>query len=178
MDQPHQTSSTQRGRPRQRSAVACSWCHSRRIKCNAAAKGTPCSNCEAAGRNCMLIESKRGKKRKVSTSSSGIQQDFSQITPTSPTDSTSGHGNIYDPLKAVRNVPKSGQVGRPRTGSTSTCIADQPDSTQETQETLYAQVLDKATNAGMLPDTRDGVVHVMVSRSFPHIPYRQAQSTT
>ncbi|KAH0832823.1 cutinase transcription factor 1 alpha [Fonsecaea pedrosoi] len=163
MDQPHQTSSTQRGRPRQRSAVACTWCHARRVKCNAAAKGTPCSNCEAGGRHCMLIESKRGKKRKVSTSPSATQRDLSSIAQASPTETTPGHGNVYDPLKGVRNQPKSPQESHnPRTGSTSTGVPDKPDLAQDSQETLYAQVLDKATDTGMLqPDVKEGVVHVM-----------------
>ncbi|KIX98994.1 uncharacterized protein Z520_05455 [Fonsecaea multimorphosa CBS 102226] len=167
MDQPHQTSSTQRGRPRQRSAVACTWCHSRRVKCNAAAKGTPCSNCEAAGRSCILIESKRGKKRKVSTSPSfAAQRDLSSIARASPVEETSPaqHGNVYDPLKGVRkNQPKSLRESRPRTASTSTtCVPDKPDlAAQDSQETLYAQVLDKATNTGIAPDVKEGVVHVM-----------------
>ncbi|OAP63766.1 hypothetical protein AYL99_02993 [Fonsecaea erecta] len=171
MDQPHQTSSTQRGRPRQRSAVACTWCHSRRVKCNAAAKGTPCSNCEAAGRHCMLIESKRGKKRKVSASPSAAQQrDLSSIpqaSPTSETNQPAAPGNVYDPLKGVRTQPKNLQENRrPRTASTSTCVPDKPDlGAQDSQETLYAQVLDKATDTGtatgMLPDVKEGVVHVM-----------------
>ncbi|OCT48972.1 cutinase transcription factor 1 alpha [Cladophialophora carrionii] len=159
MDQPHQSSSTQRGRPRQRSAVACTWCHSRRVKCNAAAKGTPCSNCEVARRNCLLIESKRGKKRKVSASPSAIQDDLPGIVPASPGEATAEPGNVYDPLKGVRTRPKSTQDGRPRTTSTSTGVADQPDPAQETQETLYAQVLDRATNGDALRDVKEGVVH-------------------
>ncbi|KAJ9610449.1 hypothetical protein H2200_005226 [Cladophialophora chaetospira] len=107
----------------------------------------------------MLIESKRGKKRKVSTSPSA-QHDLSTIPPTSPPETPSAHGNVYDPLKSVRNVPKTAQDGRPRTASTSTFVTEQADGTQETQETLYAQVLDKATN-GVLPEVKEGVVHVM-----------------
>jgi hypothetical protein len=161
MDQPHQTSSTQRGRPRQRSAVACTWCHSRRVKCNAAAKGTPCSNCEGAGRNCMLIESKRGKKRKVSTSPAATHEVSTlDLAPPAP-DTPTGHGNVYDPLKAVRNLPKEGQHGRQRTSSISTYVTDKPESSQEPHETLYAQVLDKATT-GVAPDVKEGVIHVMV----------------
>lgn len=159
-DQPHQTSSTQRGRPRQRSAVACTWCHSRRVKCNAAAKGTPCSNCEGAGRNCILIESKRGKKRKASPSPSAVQRDLSNVAPTSPVEITSGPGNVYDPLKGLRNLPKTVQDGTPRTASTSTCVTERPDPAQDSQETLYAQVLDKATDGTVLPDVKEGVVHV------------------
>ena len=113
----------------------------------------------------MLIESKRGKKRKISTSPS-VQQDLSTIPPTSPAETTSTHGNIYDPLKSVRNLPKTVENGRPRTASTSTFVTEQADGAQETQETLYAQVLDKATN-GVLPDVKEGVVHVQVGCPFP-----------
>jgi hypothetical protein len=61
----------------------------------------------------------------------------------------------------VRNLPKDDQNGHARTASTSTSPVDKPDSAQDTQETLYAQVLDKATNAGVLPDVKEGTVHVM-----------------
>ena len=114
----------------------------------------------------MLIESKRGKKRKVSTSPPA-QHDLSTIPSTSPAEATSpAHGNVYDPLKSVRNVPKTSQDGRPRTASTSTFVNEQADVAQESQDTLYAQVLDKATN-GILPDVKEGVVHVMVRSPLP-----------
>src|SRR5882757_4824190 len=163
MDQPHQASSTQRGRPRQRSAVACTHCHSKRVRCDAAAKGTPCSNCEAVGRHCMLIESKRGKKRKLSTSPSASQLDLSHIAETPAEGPNVAHGNVYVLLKGVRNLPKDPQDGNLLPTSTTTYDHDKPDLTQETQETLYAQVLDKATNTDILPDGKEGVVHVMAS---------------
>ncbi|KIX01614.1 uncharacterized protein Z518_09340 [Rhinocladiella mackenziei CBS 650.93] len=161
-DQPHQASSTQRGRPRQRSAVACTWCHSRRVKCNAAAKGTPCSNCEAGNRHCMLIESKRGKKRKASSSPSALHNDLSNIPEISSGRSgTPLHGNVYDPLRDSGARPKDAHAGVSTGAPHSSCEHDKPEFVQESQETLYAQVLDKATNAGVLPDVKEGVVHVM-----------------
>ncbi|KAI1627506.1 fungal-specific transcription factor domain-containing protein [Exophiala viscosa] len=159
MNQPHQALSTQRGRPRQRSAVACTWCHSRRVKCNAAANGTPCSNCETTGRHCMLIESRRGKKRKLSTSPS-IAREHSYIEPQTP-GIVAAHGNVYDPLRDIRAFPKTPADRVVHKDSTSTSDHEKPDAVQEPQETLYTQVLDKATNAGADPELRDGVVHVM-----------------
>ena len=78
------------------------------------------------------------------------------------------HGNVYDPLKGVRNLPKDPQDGHLHTTSTTTYDHDKPDLTQETQETLYAQVLDKATNTDILPDGKEGVVHVMASSPLPY----------
>ncbi|KAJ9628263.1 hypothetical protein H2204_009380 [Knufia peltigerae] len=162
MDQAHQASSTQRGRPRQRSAVACTWCHSRRVKCNAAARGTPCSNCETAGRQCMLIESKRGKRRKISTSSASPPIARDQHAAEIPIPGTAvAHGNVYDPLRDIRHTPKETPIGHTSRPSSSPCDNEKPETGQEAQETLYAQVLDKATNAEITSEAKEGVVHVM-----------------
>jgi hypothetical protein len=57
-------------KPRERAPIACQSCNSRRVKCNAATLGLPCSNCQRAGRRgCKLIESKRGKRKSKATSS-------------------------------------------------------------------------------------------------------------
>lgn len=59
------SATTRRGKPRQRSAVACERCHGRRIKCDAIANGLPCSTCTGTGQSCQLIKSKRhGQKAK------------------------------------------------------------------------------------------------------------------
>jgi hypothetical protein len=66
------STTTRRGKPRQRSAIACARCHARRIKCDAVANGLPCSTCTSSGQSCQLIESKRRgqktKEKKISTS--------------------------------------------------------------------------------------------------------------
>lgn len=49
-------------RKRQRASIACEYCNSKRVKCNAAEAGLPCSNCERASVDCRLIESRRGKR--------------------------------------------------------------------------------------------------------------------
>lgn len=43
-----------------RTAVACRRCNARKIKC-LAPNGVPCLNCDSAGADCQLIESRRGK---------------------------------------------------------------------------------------------------------------------
>lgn len=164
-DQHFQNSSTQRGRPRQRSAVACTWCHSRRVKCNAAAKGRPCTNCENANRPCTLIESKRGKKRKLSTSPSTSQQALNGIAevPATVVQPTAVHGNVYDPLRELRNLPKESHAAHVPGTSITPSEHDEADPTREVEETsLYSQVLEKATNTEMPQDVKEGVVpHVM-----------------
>ena len=57
---------------RQRSSIACQACNSRRVKCNAAAAGLPCSNCHRGGRECKLIDSKRGKRKPKGTETGAV----------------------------------------------------------------------------------------------------------
>lgn len=108
----------------------------------------------------MLIESRRGKKRKLSSTSPSISREQTHVEPQTPGIVTT-HGNVYDPLRDIRTLPKAPADRLVHRDSTSTSDHEKPDSTQEPQETLYAQVLDKATNAGMQPELKDGVVHVM-----------------
>ena len=43
-----------------RSFIACKRCHAQRIRCDAAAKGLPCSNCATRGiADCQFIDTKR-----------------------------------------------------------------------------------------------------------------------
>ncbi|KAK5556571.1 hypothetical protein LTR46_005083 [Exophiala xenobiotica] len=108
----------------------------------------------------MLIESKRGKKRKLSTSPSVVgRHHYVAETPTPGT--VAAHGNVYDPLQDMRSVPKDTPTRLTHRPSTSTCDHENTDSVGEPQETLYAQVLDKATNADVVSETKEGVVHVM-----------------
>lgn len=44
---------------RKRSSIACQPCHNRRVRCDAAAGGRPCSNCRFRDLDCVLINSKR-----------------------------------------------------------------------------------------------------------------------
>ncbi|OJJ73165.1 hypothetical protein ASPBRDRAFT_493470 [Aspergillus brasiliensis CBS 101740] len=47
-------------RKRQRSKIACRPCHNRRVRCDAASEGVPCSNCRRShASECVFIDSKR-----------------------------------------------------------------------------------------------------------------------
>jgi hypothetical protein len=54
---------TKRGKPRQRSAIACGQCHLKRVRCSAHQSGIPCINCRKTHQECRLIESKRGSRK-------------------------------------------------------------------------------------------------------------------
>jgi hypothetical protein len=46
---------------RKRSSIACKTCHHRRVRCDAALGGLPCSNCRFREAECVLIDSKRSR---------------------------------------------------------------------------------------------------------------------
>ena len=124
---------------RQRSSIACRTCNSRRVKCNVAANGVPCSNCDKAGlaKACQLIESKRGRKRK---SESDVP------VPRPPPSGPNGisKSNSTPP---VGGSPQSTVPGRLR-HSTPAVAVDKTEGQDDTEgpETLYAQMLDTTTS--------------------------------
>ncbi|KAK2783070.1 hypothetical protein FQN52_006537 [Onygenales sp. PD_12] len=132
---------TRSGKPRQRSAIACRRCHTRRVKCNAADSGIPCVNCTRAGTVCQLIESKRGRKRAVSSlppsipdgarAAPNIQTKLPPFDPDSPIRSV-GDGSLSQ-TSNLDIVPNQERIR----------------SHSEGPETLYAQVLE---NAGGSPE--------------------------
>ena len=90
-------------RKRQRASIACQSCNSRRVKCNAATVGSPCSNCQCTGRDCQLIKSKRGKRKSKSKilAKEGIREE--QGVPRASDGPANG-----DPLgRRIQQVPDS-----------------------------------------------------------------------
>ena len=83
-------------KPRQRSSIACQSCNSRRVKCNAASGGLPCSNCQRSGRDCRLIVSRRGKRKSKSAAATAIDTPTSAPVPTVPPNDTLDPNNIPD----------------------------------------------------------------------------------
>ncbi|KAH7124878.1 fungal-specific transcription factor domain-containing protein [Dactylonectria estremocensis] len=49
---------------RKRSSIACRACHDRRVRCDAARCGLPCSNCQLRASECVLLDSKRRRGRR------------------------------------------------------------------------------------------------------------------
>ncbi|RVX69231.1 hypothetical protein B0A52_07207 [Exophiala mesophila] len=81
----------------------------------------------------------------------------------SPATGITSTQSMYDPLRESRQVPKASPTSNPvlRTPASSSEM-DKPDPVHESEETtLYAQVLDKATNVETSQDGKEGVVHVM-----------------
>lgn len=124
---------------RQRSSIAYRTCNNRRVKCNVAANGVPCSNCDKAGlgKACRLIESKRGRKRKANS-------DASQTRP--PPFRTNGSAE-RNGSPSVGDSPRSTVPGH-RSESIPDLSVDKTDGQDDTEgpETLYAQMLDTTTS--------------------------------
>ncbi|KAJ5609951.1 cutinase transcription factor 1 alpha [Penicillium lagena] len=115
-------------RKRQRSSIACQACHNRRVKCNAAQKGLPCTNCEKASKDCRLIVSKRNQKRQSLPSPSPLE---------APND-----GGNSDSRDSVSNYPVVEELV---TGSQD---AEKSQPSTEGIETLYARMLEDSAPAG------------------------------
>ena len=124
---------------RQRSSIACRTCNSRRVKCNVAANGVPCSNCEKAGldKECQLIDSKRGRKRKADSDGSRpksmpVRSNGISHRKVAPSVGESPHSTIRELLN--EGTPNSS--------------VDKPDGQDDNEgpEMLYAQMLDTTTS--------------------------------
>ncbi|PGH20772.1 hypothetical protein AJ80_03533 [Polytolypa hystricis UAMH7299] len=133
---------TRSGKPRQRSAIACRRCHTRRVKCNAAESGIPCTNCERAQIACQLIESKRGRKRTTAS-----------VPPSAPDPSSAGNNGTPKLMQFNHPLPTFSPEGTPSQTSSRGFellpTRERVRSNSEGPETLYAQVLE---NAGDTPE--------------------------
>lgn len=108
----------------------------------------------------MLIESKRGKKRKLSTSPAASHHPLVTIEAASGT-TTAPPGHVFDPARETRNLPKDYQNAPLPPPPSASRDREKSASVAEAHETLYAQVLDKAADTGVLPEAKEGIVHVM-----------------
>lgn len=65
---------------RKRARQACNHCNARRVKCNVT-EAVPCDNCVAAGTDCELRESRRGKHPRVRLGQNGKRASISAAPP-------------------------------------------------------------------------------------------------
>ncbi|KAM5442676.1 Transcriptional activator of fatty acid utilization [Microsporum ferrugineum] len=104
---------------RQRASRACETCHARKVRCDAASLGVPCTNCVAFSIECKIPSPRRKKNQAKSKDGSEEAQ-----------------GNEDDPRdeKADRKV-------KPSDGMPSTSLTDAQQAHQATQNTSYAQFM-------------------------------------
>jgi hypothetical protein len=169
---------TRRGKPRQRSAIACEWCHQRRVKCTATVSGIPCELCARSSRECRLIQSKRLGKRKASVSGdvfrsdhqSGSEHNHKVKATWQLEDDTTPQSE--DALVASRALAELQQA-------TSNVSRDASPSLEDA-DTLYAQVLDDSNEHGDRDedDEEDSVHQQRNEHSYSSHPQSQARETS
>ncbi|KAK6579826.1 hypothetical protein PZA11_007534 [Diplocarpon coronariae] len=86
---------------RQRASRACETCHARKVRCDAASLGVPCTNCVAFSIECKIPPPKRKKtaagKSKDSDSDRGETVDVDERSPSNESPATTGRSNsIYN----------------------------------------------------------------------------------
>ncbi|KAF3233752.1 Transcriptional activator of fatty acid utilization, variant 2 [Orbilia oligospora] len=78
---PHQNSTSHSGFRRQRASRACETCHARKVRCDAASLGVPCTNCVAFSIECKIPTPKR---KKAALSEAKQKEDESDSKSASP----------------------------------------------------------------------------------------------
>ncbi|KAF2094105.1 hypothetical protein NA57DRAFT_47036, partial [Rhizodiscina lignyota] len=97
---------------RQRASRACETCHARKVRCDAASLGVPCTNCTAFGIECRIPTPKR--KNKGQGKDKG-ENDGDVDEPTSPVNTSESPGGLAPLEKADRIGPYSSLNGTPTT---------------------------------------------------------------
>ncbi|KAF2261505.1 hypothetical protein CC78DRAFT_470225 [Lojkania enalia] len=119
---------------RQRASRACETCHARKVRCDAASLGVPCTNCTAFGIECRIPTPKRkkaaGAKTKEGESDAGDTQNDDERSPTAST----GQGDSKPPLDktTVYNSPD---------GTPSTTVSNAYAAQQATHNGTYVQFM-------------------------------------
>ncbi|KAF2275596.1 uncharacterized protein EI97DRAFT_434006 [Westerdykella ornata] len=125
--QPHNSTpapaSQQQGHPsfrRQRASRACETCHARKVRCDAASLGVPCTNCTAFAIECRIPAPKR-KKTQARLKDENSQQGDGQTDGTSPATSTTPAAADTRDKTIVYNSPN----GTPSAAESSAYAAQQ-----------------------------------------------------
>jgi hypothetical protein len=80
---------------RQRAAKACQRCAKRKVKCDAATAGPPCSRCRMDGKNdCILVDSQRGLYQRVSRHRPQSSRSRTPVPVTSAVDNTTDRSSV------------------------------------------------------------------------------------
>lgn len=102
---------------RQRASRACETCHARKVRCDAASLGVPCTNCVAFNIECRIPTAKRKRgnhvKNEDSQSVNGdADQDYSHLSPDDPDGSVS---NLVHPNVETKSppIPQNTPAGTP-----------------------------------------------------------------
>ncbi|KAE8366773.1 fungal-specific transcription factor domain-containing protein [Aspergillus caelatus] len=75
---------------RQRASRACETCHARKVRCDAASLGVPCTNCVAFSIECKIPTPKRKKNQTKAKESSGSEDNPQKETPKDEQSTTDG----------------------------------------------------------------------------------------
>jgi len=114
---------------RQRASRACETCHARKVRCDAASLGVPCTNCTAFGIECKIPTPKRkktggGSKKDDEREESNHDSASPGATPTS-----------------VEPVSKSNVMQQPLDGTPSQSISEQYNAQQQSHNGTYVQFM-------------------------------------
>lgn len=85
-----------------RGRIACTVCHRRKVRCNSAIVGIPCSNCFQDGEECTLRVSNRGKHKR-SRKGDELESTGSSPRYTAVTTNIAVAADVQQPVTSARN---------------------------------------------------------------------------
>lgn len=157
--QKRRLSSSEQGEERvikHRSSKACRSCRHRKVRCDVAAKGARCTNCELDGMECVVLPSRRGHSRRARYSS--------EQRPSLPTLSKNSGSQSVPDATYTRSPQTSASMQAPdNTGSVPAVVtfdedveqaATGPEQTSETQRDRWEDGPPGAFEVLLTPETR------------------------
>ncbi|PNY23986.1 Cutinase transcription factor 1 alpha [Tolypocladium capitatum] len=119
---------------RQRASRACETCHARKVRCDAASLGVPCTNCVAFQIECRIPTPKRKK----------AQTAGSQTTKDSDSDREAfDERQSQTPVSAANAYPRAPTVSRTTGGTPSSSVAEAPPRQDEVDNGPYLNLVMK-----------------------------------
>ncbi|KAK6000528.1 hypothetical protein QM012_003774 [Aureobasidium pullulans] len=129
---------------RQRASRACETCHARKVRCDAASLGVPCTNCVAFNIECKIPSPKRKKTSSKQKESNSDREDSSSIVQPSPaTTEMVARSDVVNqaPMPMPQLPPRNGVDYSTASGMPPTTLSEKYQEQQQIHDATWSQYM-------------------------------------
>ncbi|KAH0412917.1 hypothetical protein KCU90_g17255, partial [Aureobasidium melanogenum] len=129
---------------RQRASRACETCHARKVRCDAASLGVPCTNCVAFNIECKIPSPKRKKTSSKQKESNSDREDSSSIVQPSPaTNDIAARSDTIKqaPMPMPQLPPRNGVDYSIASGMPPTTLSEKYQEQQQIHDATWSQYM-------------------------------------
>ncbi|KAH0175153.1 hypothetical protein KCU67_g379, partial [Aureobasidium melanogenum] len=129
---------------RQRASRACETCHARKVRCDAASLGVPCTNCVAFNIECKIPSPKRKKTSSKQKESNSDREDSSSIVQPSPaTNDIAARSDVVKqaPMPMPQLPPRNGVDYSIASGMPPTTLSEKYQEQQQIHDATWSQYM-------------------------------------